>query len=444
MWQVWIAVCAVILVSSSSYAQPAFGKDMRSEFYFDEGLIFLNHGSFGATPKMILDHEFSLQIQMERNTMNWMKRTRIPLLDENRHGIAQYANARVEDTVIVVDATSAINAVFRSIQFQPGDKILYLDTVYGAVAEMFKLIKYANDVTLIQVPVPFPLSGEQEIIDVITEQFQIHDNIRIALFSHITSPTSLILPVKELITLAHSYGTQVFIDGAHSVGQIPLNITDINADYYCVDIHKWLCGPKGAGVLWVKPEYHSVIVPTSISSGASGGYIAAFEWTGTLDFSAYLSINAAIDWRNYIGGDEVVQTYNNNLCNYAGSSVALIWGTTYPSLAPTSMFASLSVVELPSVAYVLTEQQLQDQLFANYQIEIVFFTLGTTRYTRMSCHVYNYEEEYLTYAQAVMNLTSNFILNNPRSTMEEISYAKLELTRSMRIYNQLYSSLQRK
>lgn len=224
---------------------PSFGKDMREEFFFSPGLVFLNHGSFGATPKSILYKEFDYQIQMERNTMNWMNRERVPLLNECRKQIAEYSGARSEDITMVVDATSGINAVFRSLQFRDGDKILFLDTVYGAVDEMFRVIKWVHNVELIEVKIPFPLTSSQQVIDVVTQQFKETPNIRIALFSHITSPTAMILPVKELTAIAHFYGAQVFIDGAHSLGQIPVNITDIGADYYTSDIHKWLCGPKG-------------------------------------------------------------------------------------------------------------------------------------------------------------------------------------------------------
>ena len=185
---------------------------------------------------------------------------------------------------MVVDATSGINAVFRSIQFQQGDKILYLDTAYGAVQEMFKIIDYANDLELIKLHVPIPLTSSQQIVNLVEQALKDYSPIRIALFSHITSPTALILPIDDLTSLCHLYGTEVFIDGAHSMGQLPLNVPQINADYYTSDLHKWMCSPKGAAFLWVRKDHHDQIVPTSISSGASGGYLPAFEWTGTLDF----------------------------------------------------------------------------------------------------------------------------------------------------------------
>ena len=158
--------------------------------------------------------------------------------------------------------------------------------------------------------------------------------------------------------------------------------------------------------------HHDIIVPTSISSGASDGYLAAFEWTGTLDFSAYLSTMSALSWREEIGGNEVANDYMNSLCAWAGGAVSSIWGTDYPAIAPQDMFASMSVAELPPSAHSLNLSEVQQTLYDLYQIEVVLFSLNGKQYTRMSCHVYNYEEEYLLYAAGLLNVTTSQSLQN--------------------------------
>lgn len=389
---------------------PAFGAAMREEFLLTPGLVFLNHGSYGATPREVLMEEFQYQIDMERNTLDWMTRKRLPLIEETRTQIAAYSNADKECVTMVIDATSAVNAVFRSMKFLPGDRILYLSTVYGAFRELLTIISQVHPgVEIVEVPIVFPLSGPEDVVDAVRAVYKQygHGAFRIALFSHITSPTAVIFPAKDLTTLAHYYGCQVFIDGAHAFGEITVDVTDIGAEYYTSNIHKWLCGPKGAAMLYVNGSQHWHTKPTSISSAAGDGYLPAFDWTGTVDFSAYFSTMSALAWREKIGGEEAVNGYMKSLSDWAAEAVANVWQTPVAPMAPLEMYAAMAIAQLPDYAQGVWISETQEALFEEYNIEVVLFEVQDTLYTRMSCQVYNFEQEYLDYALALLNVTAN-------------------------------------
>jgi selenocysteine lyase/cysteine desulfurase len=157
-----------------------------------------------------------------------------------------------------------------------------------------------------------------KVLDAVRAQLEAaNGTIKVATFSQIISLPAAILPVADLVTLCHEYGVLVLIDGAHALGQIPLNLEALGADFWVGNGHKWLFSPKGSAVLWVRQDRQSLVEPTVISWEGQGQpnthFQMAFAYTGTASNSPYLAMQAALDFREFAGGEDRILSYIHGL-----------------------------------------------------------------------------------------------------------------------------------
>jgi isopenicillin-N epimerase len=199
--------------------------------------------------------------------------------------LAEYVHADPQDIVFVLNASHGVNAVLRSVLLSPNEKILYLNLAYGMVKETLYFLREIFHEQLVEAEIMFPTTKEA-IVRVVVEALEANPQIRLASFSHITSVPSLILPVEDLIRECRARNVMVLIDGAHALGQIPLNLTALNPDFYVANGHKWLYTVKGSAMLWVRKELQPRIFPTVISREGRGKtqFQLDFSWEGTMDF----------------------------------------------------------------------------------------------------------------------------------------------------------------
>jgi len=281
---------------------------LRDLFLLDPGTVFLNHGSFGACPAEVLEAQHAFQREMERNPVEFLARRSAALLADARARLAGYLGARPADLVFVANATTGVNTVARSLALAVGDEVLTTDHEYGACDAAWEWLCGRVGARLVRVPIPPPFRREEfaeRILAAVSSQ------TRLIFLSHLTSGTALIFPVGEVCRRARERGIPTLIDGAHAPGHIPLALDELGADFYVGNCHKWLCAPKGAGFLHVRPEHHGVLDAVVISWGyaAARGRDSEFEaytgssllerrhqWQGTRDISAFLAVPAAIDF----------------------------------------------------------------------------------------------------------------------------------------------------
>lgn len=209
----------------------------------------------------------------------------------------------------------------------------------------------------------------------------------------------MILPIKEIIQMMRRKSIKTLIDGAHVVGQIPLNITDLDPDFYFSNGHKWLLSSKGSAFLYVKKQYQSEILPTVISSYKTN-FKNDFMYTGTRDYTNYLTFDEALNFRAWLS-DEKVWEYNNNLCKNVSTSLSRRWNTILP--VPQSMSASVINVRIPCningpSCYSWDIGRVMNR-FTNEGFTIVIYEYKKIRYFRFECQIYNFYEEYLLTAQ---------------------------------------------
>ncbi len=283
---------------------------MRELFLLDPDVIFLNHGSFGACPKPVFAELQRWQLEMERNPVEFLGRRSAALLRAARQRLATYLDAALDDLVFVPNATTGVNTVARSLQLQPGDEVLTTDHEYGACDATWRLVCERAGAHYRRVQIPLPFDAESFVARLMAA---VTPRTRLIFLSHITSNTALIFPVAALCAAARERGIATLVDGAHAPGQIDLSLNAVGADFYTGNCHKWLCAPKGAAFLHVRPEHHAAVHAPVVSWGyvaseSEGGHTEfdayvgqtllerRLQWQGTHDIAAWLSVPAALDF----------------------------------------------------------------------------------------------------------------------------------------------------
>jgi isopenicillin-N epimerase len=223
---------------------------------------------------------------------------RLPdLLAEVRGRLGAYVGARDGDLVLVPNATSGLNIVARSLQLRPGDEVLATDHEYGAAQLLWEFVCRRAGATYVRRRIPLPVSSAEEVCDAVWSG--VTDRTRVLFISHVTSPTAIVLPAAELCRRARAQGIVAVVDGAHGPGHVPLDLASLGADAYAGNCHKWLCAPKGAGFLWVRPELQERVDSLVVGWGWAeddASFLERNQEQGTRDPAAYLAIAAALDF----------------------------------------------------------------------------------------------------------------------------------------------------
>ncbi len=360
-----------------------------------QDLVFLNHGSFGACPTAILEEQQRWRARLERNPMEFMVRDIDALLAEARRALGAFVGAEPDDLAFVPNATTGVNAVFRSLDFKPGDEILTTDHAYAACKNALDYVAGRSGAKVLVAQVPFPIAAPEQATQAILRA--VTDRTRLALVDHVTSPTGLVFPIERIVRELSARGVETMVDGAHAPGMVPLDVRSIGAAYYTGNCHKWLCAPKGAAFLWVRPDHQERVRPVVISHGAvppagRPRFRAEFDWVGTDDLTAYLCVPAAIAFLGALlpgGWPELMRT-NRERALEARKIIGEAIGVG--PAAPDEMMGSLATIPLPDGP----APALQEELWKRHRIEVpvVSFPSPPRRQVRISSQAYNDLEQY--------------------------------------------------
>jgi isopenicillin-N epimerase len=320
----------------------ALGEAIRRDFLLEDGFATTNHGAYGATPRKVLAAQDDWRARMERQPSRFFNGTILPALRAAADRLGALLGARGEDIAFVGNATEGINGVLRSLRFEPGDEILVLAHVYGAVRNTIRHVCSISGARMVEVPVTFPRPDDGELLAALAGA--ITGRTKLAVLDHITSSSALLLPIGQMVASCHAKGVPVLVDGAHAPGQVALDLTALDADWYVGNCHKWLFAPKGCGFLWARADRQAGIHPAVISHGYGQGFTAEFDWTGTRDPSAWLATPAALDFHARLGGPALMAR-NVALAAAAGAALAARWGTE--TGAGNRAAGSMAMVRLP-------------------------------------------------------------------------------------------------
>ena len=279
---------------------PALGAAIRHEWGIDWDFLTVNHGSFGATPKMVLAAQENWRRRLEAQPSRFMRAVLPDALRGAAAKLAAFVGAEPKDVAFVENATTGCNAVLRSLKLAPGDEIVMLSHVYGAVRNTVRYVSERTGARVVEAAVPFPRPSADAIVANLAAALT--KRTRIAVLDHITSSSALVLPLQRMVEVCHAAGVPVLVDGAHGPGQVTLDLTALGADWYSGNCHKWLCAPKGSAFLHARADRQEDLHPVTISHGLGGGFLAEFDWTGTWYPSAYLAVRDAIEFHGRLGG----------------------------------------------------------------------------------------------------------------------------------------------
>lgn len=326
--------------------RPVSSVRLASLWRLDPQVAYLNHGSFGAAPAAVLRAQSRLRGLMEREPVDFLDGALAPRLDAARAQLAQFVRADPTDLVFVPNATTAVNAVLRSLELEPGDELLLTSQTYGACRKAAQYVAERAGARLIVAPVPFPLGGEEEVLAAV--RAAVSPRTRLALLDHVTSPTALVMPIAALVRELAERGVDTLVDGAHAPGMVALDLRRIGAAYYTGNAHKWLCAPKGAAFLHVRADRHRQVHPTVISHGYGGGLHAQFDWTGTCDPTPWLCIPVALRHLGRVlpGGWPELMARNRALA--LAARALLLEALALPAPCPEGMLGSMASIVLPA------------------------------------------------------------------------------------------------
>jgi len=209
---------------------------LKDYFLLNPDIVFLNHGSFGATPKPVFEAYQSWQLRLERQPVLFLGRELDGLLKVSRRALGKYLNADADDLVYIPNATHGVNIIAHSLDLKPGDEILTTDHEYGACDYTWDFICGKTGAKYIHQPIPLPVHSEEEIADQIW--LGVTPRTKAVYLSHITSPTALRLPVEQICQHAREAGILTIVDAAHPPGQIPVDLQALGADIVFGNCHK--------------------------------------------------------------------------------------------------------------------------------------------------------------------------------------------------------------
>jgi len=388
---------------------------LAAHWGLDLSIDFLNHGSFGACPREVLAGQAALRDRMEAEPVQFLWHDLDGLLAAARAELAAFIGANPDDLAFVANATTGVNTVLQSLHFDPYDELLTTDHEYNAVLNAARAVAMRDAARVVVAHVPFPIGDPAEVIAAVLSA--VTDRTRLALISHVTSPTALIFPAAELVRELTARGVDTLLDAAHSPGMVPLDLNAIGAAYATGNAHKWICAPKGSAFLHVRRDRHDRIRPLVVSHGANDTrpdrprFRAEFDWTGTADPTAALSIPDALRFVGDLlpGGWPELMAANRELA--VAASEILCEALEIEPPAPPGMIGAMAAFPLPAHF----PDGVDVHLFDEHRIEVpvvswpVAAALGPderprARLLRLSAQAYNDRSQYERLAGALRTM----------------------------------------
>ena len=377
----------------------------------DPEVTHLNHGSFGACPVEVLQVQSAFQEQMERNPVAFMLHHYQPALEASRAALAAFIGVDTDGLVFVPNATYGVNSVLRSLEgrLPAGAEIVVTNHTYNACRNAATVTASRVGGRLVEAEIPFPISDPGQAVEAVLDV--VTDRTALVMLDEVTSPTGIVLPVAEIVA-ALEPRVPVLVDGAHAPGMIELDVGAMGASFYTANCHKWLCSPKGAAFLHVAERHRDGMHAAVVSHGYNDGwpssasrFHAQFDWTGTDDPSARLSVAAALEVMadHHPAGWDGIRASNHELVLAGRRIVADALDVEAP--APESMIGSIASLHLPDPIVEPTSifDPLTAALHHRWSIEVPVFTWPTApqRLIRVSAQQYNSLDDYARLATAL-------------------------------------------
>lgn len=384
---------------------------MKKHFLLDPDIIFLNHGSFGATPRPVFEAYQEWQRRLERQPVHFIMHELWDHLAFAREKLGDFVGANSKDLVFIPNSTFGLNVVARSLQLEPDSKVLTTNHEYGACDNVWHFLSQKQGFRYVQQPISLPVISQEAIVEQLWQG--VTPNTKYIFLSHITSATALCFPIAEICRRAREAGIITIIDGAHAPGQVPLDLKTIDPDFYFGNTHKWLCSPKGSAFLYTRADKQPLIEPLVIGWGWGENRTLSFgsdfldytQWLGTNDLSAYLSVPAAINFQEEHEWTAVRQQCHE-LLSQAMHAICKLTGL--PPIYPEGkgFYHQMATIPLPQLTDI---DAFKLHLYKTYKIEVPLVTWNGRHYIRVSVQGYNSQSDIDTLIEALTECLSEFV-----------------------------------
>jgi isopenicillin-N epimerase len=367
-------------------------------------IVYLNHGSFGATPIAVREKQQYYQKEMEAEAVEFFIDNLPHLLNEAKLSLANFVGTSTHNVVFTQNTTTGVNTILKNLVGKEGDEWLTTNHGYGACVHAFKHYAAKNKCEVVIAAVDYPVQTEEDIVAAIERS--ITPKTTIALIDYVTSASAVIFPVKKIIELLHGKGVKVIVDAAHCPGMIDFSIDDLQPDFFIANCHKWICSPKGSAFIYVAPEHQQMIEPLVISHfndsqvGEAAHWSNQFMWDGTHDYSAYLCVKESLEHMPTLHqeGWAGIKKHNKELAFAAATKIATALKVELP--APKELLGSIINIPMPNgeapEKFFHNNQVLKNKLFKRYNIEVPVFLFpkAPQQWLRISAQLYNSMEQY--------------------------------------------------
>jgi isopenicillin-N epimerase len=375
-------------------------RAVLDQFQLAPDRVHLNHGSYGAVPRVVQAEQDRLRAHIERDPTSFFQDEFPAALRAMAGQVATRFGGHAADWVFCENATAAINGVLASFPLKPGDEIATTSHAYGAVLKAMRLWAERKGTRLVTIELPVIAQSEDQIVELVVGALS--PRCRLLVVDHITSATATVLPVRRIAERARQAGIAVLVDGAHAPGQVDLDVPSIGADWYTGNAHKWLFAPKGCGLLWTAPGRQAETLPAVLSHGTGAGYLPAFDWIGTRDVTPWLSFAAAAQAHDSFGGPGLMAR-NRELAAW-GAALLLEELGARPS-APAAMRAAMAAVVLKDGPLEpQSAQELRRALADQHKIIAPVYEFAGRLWLRISAQIYNEPDDYRRCAAACRGL----------------------------------------
>jgi isopenicillin-N epimerase len=367
-------------------------QNLKQYFLLRDDITYLNFGSFGACIKPVFEQYQKFQLELEQEPVQFITVKGLEYLEASRKVLGNYINCHKDDVVYVTNPSYGVNAIAKSFDLKPGDEILTTDLEYGACDRTWNYYCKKAGARIVRQHISLPIQSKEQFV---SEFFKgLSSKTKLVFISHITSSTGLRLPAEEICAIAKEKGIMTFVDGAHAPGQIPLNLQNLPFDIYTGACHKWMMTPKGSSFLYVKKEYQYMVDPLVVSWGynalfpSSSTFIDYHQTNGTRDYSAFLTIPAAIEFMREHNWEQVATDCRGLVKDNA---------VTFCELLGTAALAPLTddfILQLYSAEIKTPEpEKLHKHFFDKYKIEIPVMRHADKVYLRYSINAFNSQND---------------------------------------------------
>jgi isopenicillin-N epimerase len=386
----------------------------RAGMLLDPLVINLNTGSFGPQPRVVFQRVTELRQRQAEEPMDFLVRWVGPLLWEARERLATFLGGNPSQLVFTANVTASINLVASSLSLTAPGELLLTDHEYGAMHWCWERAARRLGLTFRTFALPTRAEDPQEIVDAAKEAM--NDRTRLFFFSHVLSPTGLVLPARELCLEARSRGILTMIDGAHAPAFIPLNLADIPCDFYGANCHKWLLAPIGSGFLYLAANAVDLLEPLMVSWGwdtagkplderdeyGSTPRIRRLEFEGTRDICPWLTVPTAIDFQAGIGFPRI-QARMRQLVRHVRQRLTGLAGLMPATPENPNLSGAMMAFDLPAG---IDPEKLRKGLWDS-RIELPVVERPDRLLIRTSTHFYNTEKEVDRLAEVLPSLLAS-------------------------------------